>query len=300
MPSSGALRDRVHDHAPDRGQHRVDPLCRAHRRRPRTGQHRCSGRRIGTRHRPARVRQPGHEQAQLPGTRLPVAARPGAPPQEQRDASRISLRRRFRAVPAEPNLPQERIRDRHDSQLLIQHRPVTHPGRQPHHERSHPVIPRSRASRVNIYQPRAPHARRSAAKRHPCRVGATWCNGQTRPRRTQPVHRFDPPLAAGDAGQVRGPGAVCVQAGDGVHDLLGDQRAGEVVAVAADPRDLGGVREVDLVGVGGPDGALDDPAVAVVQLDVVRLARSVMLDGVVDGALQAGLVALDWGISRPR
>ncbi len=59
---------------------------------------------------------------------------------------------------------------------------------------------------------------------------------------SQPVHRLDAPLAAGDAGQVRGPGALRVQAGDGVHDLLADRGAGEVVAVAADPCGLGGVR----------------------------------------------------------
>jgi hypothetical protein len=36
------------------------------------------------------VRQPGHEQAELPGASLPAAARPGAPPQEQRYRSQES------------------------------------------------------------------------------------------------------------------------------------------------------------------------------------------------------------------
>jgi hypothetical protein len=71
-----------------------------------------------------------------------------------------------------------------------------------------------------------------------------------------------------------------------VHDFLADQRAGDVVAVAADPRGAGGVREVQVPGIGDPDGAADDPAVPVVHFSVVRLARAVVLDGVVDGALR--------------
>jgi hypothetical protein len=108
-----------------------------------------------------------------------------------------------------------------------------------------------------------------------------------------PVDRFDTPLAAGDLRQVRGPGAVLVQAGDGVHDLLREQGTGGVVAVAADPDGPGDVREVQASSVGDPQGPSDDPAVAVVDLDEVRLARAAGLDGVVDGALQAALVSLD-------
>jgi hypothetical protein len=52
------------------------------------------------------------------------------------------------------------------------------------------------------------------------------------------------------------------------------------------------VREVHADGVGDPQGSPDDPAVAVIDLDVVRLARAAGLDGVVDGALQAGLFPL--------
>src|ERR1019366_8963073 len=65
-------------------------------------------------------------------------ARPGPPPQEQRDQTRLRPRRRLRAIPAEPHLPQKRIRDRHDGQVLIQNRPVPRPGRQPHRKSPHP------------------------------------------------------------------------------------------------------------------------------------------------------------------
>jgi hypothetical protein len=64
------------------------------------------------------------------------------------------------------------------------------------------------------------------------------------------VHGLDAPLAAGDPGQVSGAGLAGVQAGDGVDDFLGDQGAGGVLAVAADPHDLGGVREVSAAGIG--------------------------------------------------
>jgi hypothetical protein len=100
--------------------------------------------------------------------------------------------------------------------------------------------------------------------------------------------RVDTPLAAGDLCLVCGAGAVVAQAGDGVHDLLGEQGAGGVVAVAADPDGPGDVREIHAGGVGDPRGSPDDPAVAVIDLNVVRLARAAGLDGVVDGALQPG------------
>ena len=76
---------------------------------------------------------------------LPGPARPCAPAQEQRDRVRVRLRRGLRPVAAEPLMPQERLRDGHDLQILIQHRPVPLPGRQPHRKRPHPLIPRSRA-----------------------------------------------------------------------------------------------------------------------------------------------------------
>jgi hypothetical protein len=69
---------------------------------------------------------------------------------------------------------------------------------------------------------------------------------------SQPVHGLDSPLAAGDHGEVRRAGLVRVQAGHGVDDLLADEGAGDVVAVAADPRDPGDLREVQVAGVGDP------------------------------------------------
>ena len=121
----GALGDRVHDHPAHCGQNRVDPPRRPHRHRPRPGQHRRPRPGIDTRHRRSGVRQPRHEQAKLLRPGLPVLPGPGAPPQEQRDRACVRLRRRFRPVPAEPQMPQKRIRERNDRQFLIQHRPVT-------------------------------------------------------------------------------------------------------------------------------------------------------------------------------
>ena len=107
------------------------------------------------------------------------------------------------------------------------------------------------------------------------------------------MHRFNAPLAAGDGGEVRRAGLVRVQAGDGVDDFLADGGAGDVVAVAADPRDPGDLREVQVPGIGDPQGPLDDAAVAVVELDVVRGFPARGLDQVEDGTLDARLVALD-------
>jgi len=78
---------------------------------------------------------------------------------------------------------------------------------------------------------------------------------------SHPVDRFDAPLAAGDLRQICGPGAVFAQAGDGVHDLLGDQGTDGIVAVAADPDGPGDVREIHAGSIGDPRGSLDDPAV---------------------------------------
>jgi hypothetical protein len=51
-----------------------------------------------------------------------------------------------------------------------------------------------------------------------------------------------------------------------VDDVLADQGAVAVVAVPADPGGPGGVREVQACGIGDPQGAADDAAVAAVQL----------------------------------
>lgn len=86
------------------------------------------------------------------------------------------------------------------------------------------------------------------------------------------MHRFGAPLAAGQFREVSGACAAGVEAGDGVDDLLADQGPAGVVAVAADPRDLPDVREIDAVSAGDPEGPADDPAVAVIQFGVVRVA----------------------------
>src|SRR6185437_14052316 len=100
-------------------------------------------------------------------------------------------------------------------------------------------------------------------------------------------------LAAGEFREVSGIGLVAAEASDGVHDLLAGQRAVGVVAVAADSRDLPDVREVDVLRAGDPDGAADDPSVALVQFAVIGVAGAVPLDGTEDRALEFRLVALD-------
>jgi hypothetical protein len=70
------------------------------------------------------------------------------------------------------------------------------------------------------------------------------------------VHRLDVPLATSKFRKVSGAGLVLAEAGDGMHDLLADMRAAGVVAVAADPRDLPDVRELDLLGASDSDRAI--------------------------------------------
>ena len=107
------------------------------------------------------------------------------------------------------------------------------------------------------------------------------------------MHGLDAPLPAGDGGEVGCAGLAGVQAGHGVDDLLADEGAAEAVAVAADPRDPGDLREVQVAGIGDPQGPLDDAAVAVVEFHVVRGFPARGLDQVEDGPLHAGLAALD-------
>jgi hypothetical protein len=80
------------------------------------------------------VGQPRHEQGDVSDTDLPAPARPGTPPQKQRDRVRIRLRRGLRAIAPESLVPQETIGDGHDLKILIQHRPVPLSGRQSHRE----------------------------------------------------------------------------------------------------------------------------------------------------------------------
>ena len=152
------------------------------RRAARTRKHQPARPRPGTRCLQSRVRQPRHEQPELPGPRLPAAPRPGAPAQEQRDRARIAPGRRLSPVAAETHLPQETVGHRNDPDTSLQHRPVPHPGRQPHQESPHPRSPRH-AQSTEYYQPRAPHPRRPAAELVTRLVQATSHNRPTDPWR---------------------------------------------------------------------------------------------------------------------
>jgi hypothetical protein len=63
------------------------------------------------------------------------------------------------------------------------------------------------------------------------------------------------------------------QAGDAVHDLLGQPVAGVIEGVTTDPKHLCRTRKLDSVSGSGPDRAPYDLAVAAVDLDVVFAAR---------------------------
>jgi hypothetical protein len=96
------------------------------------------------------------------------------------------------------------------------------------------------------------------------------------------------------AREAGGVGPVGVEAGDSVDDFLAYQLAVCVVAVAADPGDARGLREVGASGVGDPDGAADGAAVGAVQVRVVGCAAlAAGLDGVEAGALEERRVSLD-------
>lgn len=107
------------------------------------------------------------------------------------------------------------------------------------------------------------------------------------------MHGLDAPLAAGELREVGGIGPVRAETGDGMHDFLADLGAVGVVAVAADPDDLPDVRELDVLRVGDPDRAADDPAVALVEFGVVGVAGAVFLDRVEDGPLEVFPVSFD-------
>ncbi len=134
---------RVHDEAAHRGQHRVNPPGAPGRPGTRPGEHLPGPSRRGIRAAGLRpgMPKPGHEQPEMLRTRLPGPPRQPAPPQEQRDRTRIRSRRQFRAVPPEPDLPQERVRLRDKPQFVIKHRPVPLSGRQPHRKSPHPHPP---------------------------------------------------------------------------------------------------------------------------------------------------------------
>jgi hypothetical protein len=87
-------------------------------------------------------------------------------------------------------MPQERIRDGHDPQIPIQHRPVPLPGRQPHRKRPHPLIPPIScwAACTSTSHEHDTHGETPGhQQKHPAR--ATSCNGSRTPwkglRRTE-------------------------------------------------------------------------------------------------------------------
>ena len=156
-------RDRVRDEPAYRGQHRIDPPRPAHRA-ARTRQHLPAPRTHPTPLARSGVPQPGDEQTQLLHPALPVPAGPCAPPQIQRDPTRIRPGRQLRTVPAQPHMSQERVRlgrpppARHRAPSSTAPRTATSQGT-PAPSNSSP------AGNMNNYQPRAPQPRRCVANR---------------------------------------------------------------------------------------------------------------------------------------
>ena len=131
---------RVGDQPPHRGQHTIDPSSLTYRFGTRTRQHLPTHHRIDTTGPWPGVAQPGDEQPQRAHAVMPMPAATSAPAQEQRDATRIRPGSQLRAVTAEPDMLQERIRFGHHRQILIKHRPITRPRRQLHQKRPHPDL----------------------------------------------------------------------------------------------------------------------------------------------------------------
>jgi hypothetical protein len=77
---------------------------------------------------------------------MPMAAGANTPAQEQRDPARIRPCGQLRAVTTESDMSQERVRFGHHRQVLVEHRPIPHPGRQPHRKRPHPDLLSQQAS----------------------------------------------------------------------------------------------------------------------------------------------------------
>ena len=77
---------------------------------------------------------------------MPMAAGANTPAQEQRDPARIRPGGQLRAVTTESDMSQERVRFGHRRQVLVEHRPIPHPGRQPHRKRPHPDLLSQQAS----------------------------------------------------------------------------------------------------------------------------------------------------------
>ena len=133
-------RHRVGDEPPHRGQHTVDPPRLTHRFGARTRQHLPTHHDIDATGLRSGVPQPHNEQPQRRNPVMPVPAGANAPAQEQRDATCIRPGGQLRTIPAESDMPQERIRFIHHRQVLIEHRPIPSPRRQPHQKCPHPDL----------------------------------------------------------------------------------------------------------------------------------------------------------------
>lgn len=103
------------------------------------------------------VLQPYGEQPEVLRGGTPVAAGPVTPAQVQRDVPSVRTSRQLRRIPAEPHVPQERVRRRHHRQVLVQHRPVPGTRGQLHTKRPQSFLP----SICNVSQPPAHTIRRS-------------------------------------------------------------------------------------------------------------------------------------------
>jgi len=101
---------------------------------------------------------------------------------------------------------------------------------------------------------------------------------------------FNSPVSASVAGQVGGPGDVFGQVGDAVNvffvvpAVLGVEPLG----AAGDVPDLGGVREVDVVGRCGADLPVFDAAVAPVGVGVEASGVGVVLVGQAEAGRDGG------------
>ena len=151
------------------------------------------------------VRKPGHEQPQMLDSRMPEPARRPAPPQDNAIPPAYASSS-APAIPAKPDLTQERVRLRNHAQLIVEHRPVPVPRQQPHRKCLTPspvLVPDS-----NNYSQRRDNTGGDALQ-NPLRVALTQrpttpdAPGENRKHRLAPTapHRTSPaprrPLSLG-------------------------------------------------------------------------------------------------------
>ncbi len=129
---------RVQQEPPDPGQNHIDPVGPAHWITAGPDQHLRAAR--GPRP-PRHMPQPGHEHPHERRGRAPIPARAPRPRQVQRHRLGIRLGRQLCPIFAEPDLPEKRVGLADHSKLVIQHRPVRRPVRQPDPKRTHPAKP---------------------------------------------------------------------------------------------------------------------------------------------------------------